>query len=173
MATVNSESLQRDPGTGECMLDGMAVLMLPREEMARLQGAATGGVAEAAWQSAARRSAAEWCREEANRSPAEPATIVARYLDSLSRRGWGRFEVVYCRPEDCGAAVRVYNSPFAAAATHTEHSCRTFVAWLEGALNWACDDPDLVAIAEERQCAAAGAEACEFVVRPSVICDDD
>ena len=173
MAMVSSESVQRNPGTGECTLDGTPVLMLPREEMARLQGAVAGSAGEAAWQSAARRSAAEWCRDEAHRSPAEPATIVARYLDSLSRRGWGRFEVLYCRPEDCGAAVRVYNSPFVAAATRTGHRCGTFVAWLEGAMNWACDDPDVVAIAEERQCAASGAEVCEFVVRPSVICDDD
>lgn len=173
MATVSNDFLQRDPGTGEWMLDGTPVLMLSRDEMARLQGAVRGGSSEAAWQAAARRSATEWCREEARQSPADPATIVARYLDSLSRRGWGRFEVVYCRPQDCGAAVRVYNSPLAVAAAQPGHACRTFLAWLEGAMNWACSDPDLVAIAEERHCAACGAEACEFVVRPSVDSDDD
>ncbi len=173
MAMVSNESVERDPGTGEWFLDGTPVLMLSREEMARLQGAVAGSAGEAAWQAAARRSAAEWCREEAARHDGDPATIVARYLDSLSRRGWGRFEVLYCRPDDCGAAVRVYNSPFVAASSGQGHACRTFLAWLEGAMNWACSDPDLVAIAEERCCTACGDSACEFVVRPSVTSDDD
>lgn len=173
MATVTRIPVEIDESSGEWRMDGMPMLLLPREEMARLQGTVTGGPAEAAWQAVARRSAYNWCAAEAERTGSDPVTVFEGYLDNLSRRGWGRFELLYCRPDDCGAGVRVYNSPFALAPGSGSRACRTFVAWLEGAMNWACSDPNLAAIAEERCCASGGAEACEFVIRPSVASDDD
>lgn len=173
MASVHTIPVEIDESSGEWRLNGTPVLVLPREDMARLQSTVAGGPAESAWQAVARSSARQWCETEAARSDADAATVVARYLDSLGQRGWGRFELLYCRPHDCGAAVRVYNSPFAVAGVRGPRTCRTFLAWFEGAMGWACDDPDLIAIAEERCCAASGAEACEFVVRPGVASDDD
>ncbi|WP_290649517.1 DUF5943 domain-containing protein [Aquisalimonas sp.] len=173
MATVTRIPVEIDEASGEWRMDGLPMLLLPREDMARLQGTVAGGPAEAAWQAVARRSAHNWCATEAQRSGSDPVTVVERYLENLSQRGWGRFELLYCRPDDCGAAVRVYNSPFALVPGSEARACRTFVAWLEGAMNWACSDPDYLAIAEERCCVAGGAEACEFVIRPSVASDDD
>lgn len=156
------------PGT-----HGESLLLMSRTEMARLQHAVMGGPGEAAWQASARAAAHAWCRDEAEATGAEPAVVFARYLDNLADRGWGGFELLYCRPEDCGAGVRVYDSPFAAVPGARAPACRIFLAWLEGAMNWACPNPDYRAVAEERRCAASGAEACEFVVRPSVDSDDD
>lgn len=173
MTTASGVPVERDESGGEWRMDGTPVLMLSREDMAQLQRVVAGGPSEPAWQAVARRSAARWCTAEAERSGAAPAVVVARYLDSLSERGWGRFELLYCRPEDCGAGVRVHNSPFAAAPGVHAPACRTVLAWLEGAMNWACGDPGRTAIADERHCAASGAPACEFVVRPSVVSDDD
>lgn len=173
MTATSSVPVELDPSRGESWLHGSPVLMLSRVEMARLQGAVAGGPGEAAWQAAAREAAREWCREEARATGADAVTVVGRYLDSLAQRGWGHFELLYCRPEDCGAGVRVYNSPFAATPGARPPACRTFLAWLEGAMGWACPDPDYAPVAEERCCAAGGAEACEFVVRPSVTSDDD
>lgn len=173
MATVISTAVEIDEASGECWMDGMPVLVLPRTDMAKLQGAVVGGPGESAWQAVLRRSAHDWCRAEAARTRADPVTVVERYLAHLSHSGWGRFELLYCRPDDCGAGVRVHNSPFTCMATPGRRNCRTFVAWLEGAMNWACTDPDLIAIAEERCCVANGGEVCEFVIRPSVASDVD
>ena len=162
-----------DPDTGEWRAGALPMILVPRHFVVNLTRAFHDLGGEAALREAGRHSAREWCRAEAAASGARGEAMMRHYLDSLSRRGWGRFYLERLAPEAGEAEVEVRHSAFARAAGRADApACGMFLGWLEGAVAYAAGDADADAgprpVAREIRCAAVdGGTLCRFRVAPA------
>lgn len=158
-----------DPDTGEWRAGALPMILVPRHFVVNLSRAFLELGGEAALREAGRRSALQWCRAEAAAGDGE--AVLRHYLDSLSRRGWGRFRLQRLAAAAGEAEVEVRHSAFARAAGGAEAPvCGMFLGWLEGAVGYAGEEAaeaPRVAAAETRCAAVDGGNLCRFRVAPA------
>lgn len=156
-----------DPDTGEWRAGALPMILVPRHFVVNLTRAFLDLGGEAALREAGRRSALQWCRAEAGAGDGE--AVLRHYLDSLSRRGWGRFRLERLEPAAGEAEVEVQHSAFARAAGRAEAPvCGMFLGWFEGAVAYAGGEAAPPPSAAETRCAAVdGGNLCRFRVAPA------
>ncbi|MGI8312274.1 DUF5943 domain-containing protein [Saccharopolyspora hattusasensis] len=160
-------TVEVDAETGRWSVDGLPMVLVPQHLLVNNLDAVERNVGRDSsaelFRGAGRRSARHWCAHEATRLGLSGAAIVRHYLDRLSRRGWGRFEIDELDPGHGVLQVRVAHSallPVAGSTRSVDRACYLFEAWFEGALDYASEDPSRVAV-REIQC-AVNAEECVF-----------
>lgn len=160
--------IEVDEATGVWRSNGLPMILLPRHFMVNIWRELAGGACEESLREAGRRSAAEWCRKEAERTGEDAPAVVRAYFASLSRRGWGRFEVQALDGRHGVARLHVYHSAFVADGRAEPPACGFFAAWLEGAMAWlaSAEGRSWLPEAVERHCAAASGDFCELEARP-------
>jgi hypothetical protein len=160
-----------DPETGAWTTDGMAMLYVPRHFLMGL----IRTVLEALGEEAAERhfylscadSAYRWCEMEALQTGLTGIGVFHRYMLRLSQRGWGLFDGSAIDPVTGTGRVLLRHSSFVADAGQTGgKTCGFCAGWAPGALTWVAASEGLGwrLHGRERQCAAEGFDACEFVV---------
>lgn len=156
-----------DCETGRWGVDGLPMVLVPQHLLVNNLDAVERHVGrdESArlFRDAGRRSAWHWCAHESARLGLSGVTIVRHYLDRLTRRGWGRFEIDTLDPVRGTLRVRVQHSallPVAGSTRSVDRACYLFEAWFEGALQYTSDDSGLVAV-REIQC-GINADECVF-----------
>ena len=99
----------------------------------------------------------------------EGRKIMEQYLDSMTHRGWGRFEIIRFDDTSGNASFRLFNS---AVAQADARSGRCMCLWVPGALAGAMQvildhaGRGITVTAWEHQCLAQQADHCEFILEP-------
>lgn len=157
-----------DRETGRWTVDGLPMVLVPQHLLVNNLEAVERQVGrdKAAWlyRDAGRRSARHWCAHESARLGLSGAAIVRHYLDRLTRRGWGRFEIDTLDPARGDLRVRVRHSallPVPGSVRSVERACYLFEAWFEGALQYASGESEIVAVREIR--CGIDADECLFL----------
>lgn len=156
-----------DPETGRWSVDGLPMVLVPQHLLVNNLEAVerqVGRDESAQWfRDAGRRSARRWCAHESARLGLSGAAIVRHYLDRLTRRGWGPFEIDTLDPARGELCVRVRHSallPVPGSTRSVDRACYLFEAWFEGALQYTSGESEIVAI-REIQC-GINADECLF-----------
>ena len=163
-----------DVATGWWSVDALPMILVPQHFLVNNHKAVEAALGVDAYRAlldpAGHRSAWDWCEHEAAHHGLAPEDTVRHYLTRLSQRGWGRFTVLDLDAAAGRARVRLDHSVFVNqygrdAGRKVDYM---FCGWLEGALEYAGSalGRDGRVRAEEVQCAAEGAQWCEFEVRP-------
>ncbi len=167
--------IEVDAETGVWRTDGLAMLYLPRHFFINNHAAVEQALGRAAYAEllyeAGRRSAYQWCEQQAATHALGGIDVFQLYLRRLSERGWGQFDGSRIDPESRLGTVRVRHSCFVEhAGPAVGKRCYMFAGWPAGALEWVGRDlglDDIERRAEEVQCAADGDPVCVFAVRPA------
>lgn len=159
-----------DADTGIWSVDGLPMILLPRHFLLNMQRAMQRELGRARYEralyDAGRLSAYQWCEAEAAHCGEGGMAVMERYLASLSRRGWGQFELRDADPLRGRAIVRVRHSAFTGEPSG-EPACGMFRGWFVGAMQYVADTEGGMRELEchESRCAACtGNGICEFVV---------
>jgi len=163
-----------DPETGEWLVDGMPMILVPRHFIVNNQRVVEELLGYEATSDLFRepgdRSAREWCAREAETHGLSGAAIFYHYMKRLSQRGWAQFSVEHLDTATGCARVRVGHSVFVAErGRHARRKvCYMYEGWLEGALGYimAAEGNPQHLRCQEVQCAAEGSNHCLFEVRP-------
>lgn len=156
-----------DHETGKWSVDGLPMVLVPQHLLVNNMDAVEQrlGRDESAqlFRDAGRRSAWHWCAHESARLGLTGAALVRHYLDRLTRRGWGRFEIDALDPARGELSVRVRYSallPVSGSTRSVDRACYLFEAWFEGALRCASGAPGIVPVREI--CCGVNADECLF-----------
>lgn len=156
-----------DHETGRWSVDGLPMVLVPQHLLVNNLDAVEQRVGrdESAqlFRDAGRRSAWHWCAHESARLGLAGPAIVRHYLDRLTRRGWGRFEIDALDPARGELRVRVRHSallPVPGSVRSVDLACYLFEAWFEGALQYVSGESEIVAV-REIQC-GINADECLF-----------
>jgi predicted hydrocarbon binding protein len=167
--------IEVDDATGRWSVDGLPMILVPQHFFLNNHYAVEAVLGpeklEQVLRPAGYRSAYLWC-EQANRPRGMSGVEVFRhYMQRISQRGWGRFEILELAPETGGARVRLRHSAMVDEAHRVSgrRVCYMFSAWLEGALEYVAASAgrrqDLMA--REVYCAAEGVhDHCLFEASP-------
>lgn len=157
-----------DHETGRWNVDGLPMVLVPQHLLVNNLDAVERQVGrdESArlFRDAGRRSARHWCAHESARLGLSGAAVVRHYLDRLSCRGWGRFEIDTLDPVRGELRVRVRHSallPVTGSTRSVDRACYLFEAWLEGALQYTSGESGIVTV-REIQC-GINADECVFI----------
>ncbi len=164
-----------DPETGVWITDGLPMLYLPRHFFINNHAAVEQALGRAAYgellYEAGRRSAYQWCEQQAATHGLAGIDVFQLYMRRLSERGWGQFAGSRIDPESRLGTVRVRHSCFVEqAGPAVGKRCYMFAGWPAGALEWVgrkLGHADVERRAEEVQCAAEGEPDCVFAVSPA------
>ncbi|MBB3050280.1 hypothetical protein FHS23_001275 [Prauserella isguenensis] len=166
-----------DRYTGKWSVDGLPMVLVPQHLLVNNMDAVEQrlGRDESAllFRDAGRRSAFHWCAHESARLGLSGAAIVRHYLDRLSRRGWGRFEIDTLDPSRGALSVRVRHSallPVDGSSRSVDRACYLFEAWFEGALQYASGEPGIAPVHEDR--CGVNADECRFTTDGPGRCHD-
>lgn len=166
-----------DRETGIWSVAGLPMILLPRHFLMNMQRMMQAELGRARFErtlhEAGRRSAYEWCEADAAHHGTGGLTVFRSYLDSLSRRGWGQFELTEVEPATGRALVRVRHSAFTSKPAD-EPACGMFTGWFVGAMQYVADTEGGLRDVQAREvrCAApTRGEVCEFVVEPLTVPD--
>lgn len=89
------------------------------------------------------RSAWTWCEHEAKVHRLEGAAVFEHYMNRLSQRGWGLFEILELDVEEGTAAVSITHSAFNRPDETGERTGDyMFTGWFAGAMDWILDTAD-------------------------------
>jgi hypothetical protein len=165
--------LDVDPATGGLVSDGQPMIAIPRRYYVYLQMEAERifgqDGAQRLFDAATRRGARVWCENEERVSGATPEQVFARYLDRISKRGMGCFQVRRLSAAAGIASVEVDHSIFVAeyGPDAGRNVCYSFSAAIAGGMEYlrgraGLDTGDIVA--RETACRSNGGERCTFEV---------
>lgn len=167
--------VQVDPATGVWSVDGEPVVLVPRHFLVFIQMETEKrfGVeeAKAVLYETTTKAARLWCEREARTHGLSGADVFRHYMKRISQRGLGRITIEAIDPAAGRAEVRIENSVYVAEYGRSvgRNVCYTFASSMVGGMEYiahAAGDPRKFR-AEEVQCAANGADHCQFVVSPA------
>lgn len=169
MSSTIPVPVEVDPVSGQWSVDGLPMVLVPRHLITnnlRAVEEQLGYDASAAlFRAPGYRSAQQWCEHQAAKHGLEGAAVVRKYLEHMSRRGWGRFTIEDLDLDRGRATVRLEDSALAARAVGRQPSaCYMFAGWLEGAVDHVRPRGASGVRAREVQCRAASAEHCLFTL---------
>jgi len=168
-------TVQIDQKTGRWVVDGIEMILAPRHMLTNNLRAADQELgtdaAAALIREAGHRSAVAWCERQAAFHDMRHLDVVRHYLDQLTKRGWGQFEIETFDVAAGTGLLRLEHSALCdEEGQRTEPTCYMFAAWLEGALDFARSGQGLPtgAVFTETACRSSGDPYCRFDGR--VIC---
>lgn len=172
MTAAPDIEIEVQPETGAWEVGGLPMILLPCHFLLNLQRSMQAELGRERYDrvlhEAGRRSAYQWCAAEGERRGRGGLGVFHCYLASLSKRGWGRFELTEADPAAGRACIRVQNSAFTAESAD-EPACGMFRSWFVGAMQYVADTDGGcrdVQAREARCGACTGRGVCEFVVEP-------
>ncbi len=95
--------------------------------------------------------------------------LLQQYLDSLSARGWGKFEILHLVEEKGESCVRLYHSAIAEEFGRVGRSvCHAWAGALAGSVQFLAEELKIEAVVRgtETLCLSKGDPYCEFLVKP-------
>ena len=98
------------------------------------------------------------------------SAVLAQYLNSMTNRGWGRFEIVSWDENNGRGDFRLHQSALALEQGRTEEaSCLWVPGAMAGSMQAILDanDSPLKVGGREVQCLSTGQPFCEFMVAPA------
>lgn len=156
------------------MLGDVPMLLIPRWFFAGIHQRVVAAVgldaAAKIYSGAGFEGAYNWCRVQIEKGLTGRA-VLEQYLDSMSHRGWGKFEIVEYDQEQGSSKIHYENSALALETEPSEHPvCAWFCGALEGAMQAIAEDTQLSQknfLASETSCLAQGNSCCLFIVNPT------
>lgn len=161
-----------DEKTGIWTTDGFPMIYVPRHFMVNLHRSIEAALGRDAYKSvlddAGGRSAFTWCDGESKARHLDGMGAFRHYLDRLSARGWGQFEVVEFDLIRETATIHLRNSVYVLQAPQSsdETACYMFEGFLAGGFQFVLQSlgSERTAVCRETQCAANGGEHCVFQI---------
>jgi len=131
-------NLSLDPD-GSLTLNGLPMILLPRHFflyiMEQVEAVAGPEALGRIYRKAGFDGAVTFCRRYAEVHHTQPRATVAGYLDEMSHRGWGRFEIVALDERVGRLEVRLYNSALSSARLRAPRH-EVWVGAMEGAMSY-------------------------------------
>lgn len=161
-----------DDDTGVWTTNNLPMLYVPRHFFLNnhmmVEGAIGRETYARALYDAGYKSAWFWCEAEAKEHGLQGFDVFHHYMNRLSQRGWGQFDVVGLDEQTGTGRVVVRNSAFVLGADAvTGRACYMFAGWFPGSLEWVGENlgTPFSLKAEEVQCAAHdGSPHCTFEI---------
>ncbi|MDQ2733486.1 MAG: DUF5943 domain-containing protein [Pseudomonadota bacterium] len=162
-----------DPESGEWSSEGQPMILIPRRFFVFIQMESERrfglDATQHLYDEATRKGARVWCEQEEKRSGAAGETVFERYLDRVSSRGMGRFEVQRLAVGEGYARVVLKHSIFVSeyGAHAGRNVCYSFAAALAGAIEYLRERAgfgDEPIAAREVGCESNEGEQCAFEV---------
>ena len=156
--------------TGVWTTDGFPMVYIPRHFLVNIHNATEQAMGRDAYKAvldeAGARSAFYWCEREAQARNLDGPGVFKHYLDRLSARGWGQFEIASLSSESGTAEIVLRNSLYVLQAEHPVEQpvCYMFEGFFVGGFQSVLKQGGKSATVDcrEVQCAASGADACIF-----------
>ena len=163
--------LRHDPAGG-LILNGQAMILLPRHFfcyiMEQVEAVAGPDAFAAIYRRAGFDGAVTFCRRYREVRGCSPREAVEGYLEEMSLRGWGRYEILRFDPEECRLDVLLHDSALAHARIEGARH-EVWAAAMEGAMAFLAESLGSARRPEGREVAPLAADppgACRIEVRP-------
>ncbi len=161
---------------GSLTLDAIPMILMPRwffvAILKQVEKIAGREAAERIYYAAGYEGADKWARAHMETMRLSGVAVMAQYLGSAERRGWGRFEILEFVENEGRGRFRLHHS-----AVAEEMGCTSSLACihLPGSLAGAfqtildCQGIDLKVLGREIKCRSKGDDYCEFVIEPESV----
>jgi uncharacterized protein DUF5943 len=152
--------IEVDDATGRWYVDGLPMIPVPQHFFLNNHFAVEAELGAerlaAILAPAGRRSAYTWCEHEAGHHKLSGEAVFRHYMQRLSQRGWGRFEVIDLDGRRGRVNVRVRHSVFVTGKPENAQRklCSMFAPWIAGALEFISKKRQIAS--RESYCAAEG-----------------
>ncbi len=163
-----------DEATGIWETDGLPMLYIPRHFMVNVHNGVERALGLGRYRDvlheAGAKSAYYWCQKQEQTYDIAGVAVFDHYLERLTARGWGQFQLERFDVESGLAEIRLNNSIYALESKGmADHStCYMFEGFIVGGLQYVAEHGGRKQPAiecREVECAAQGAECCRFEVR--------
>lgn len=163
--------IEVDEDTGVWTTDGLPMLYIPRHFMLGIHDSVEQALGRERYRAvlseSGRASAYFWCKQQAQARQLDGIAAFRHYLDRLSARGWGRFELEDAAFDQGSATVKLVNSVYVLGRQRPaeEPACYMFEGFIVGGLTYLAEDKGLTfssIVCREVQCQAMGHDACRF-----------
>ncbi|MEJ2164077.1 MAG: DUF5943 domain-containing protein [Desulfobacterales bacterium] len=155
------------------VLDEVPMVLMPlwffAGIMKRVETAAGPEAAAGIYYDAGYEGAYKWSRVQIENG-LQGSAVLEQYLNSMTNRGWGRFEIASLDEKNGRAVFRLHHSALALEQGRTEQaSCLWVPGAMAGSLQAILDagGSPLKVGGRETRCLSAGHPFCEFTVAPA------
>jgi predicted hydrocarbon binding protein len=160
-------------GAGRLVLAGLPMILTPRMFFANIQKRVDETCGEGKgrhiYYQAAFESAYRYMKNSREVYDITGRDILQQYLDSLSVRGWGKFELLELAEEKGEGRIRLNHSGMAEEFGHVGRSvCHVWAGAMAGAIQYLVEEHNKATKVRGRElmCLSKGDPHCEFVVEP-------
>jgi predicted hydrocarbon binding protein len=161
---------------GSLTLDDIPMILMPRWFFAailrQVEEIAGREAAERIFYAAGCEGADKWVRAHMEKMGLSGKAVMAQYLGSAGRRGWGRFEILEFAENEGRGRFRLHHSAVAEETGNTGSlTCIHLPGSVAGAFQAIldCQGIDLKVHGREIKCRSRGDDFCEFAVEPAPV----
>jgi predicted hydrocarbon binding protein len=154
------------------VLDEVPVVLMPRwffvGIMKRVVAEAGSQIAAKIYYEAGHEGAYKWSKVQIEKG-LKGSAVLEQYLNSMTSRGWGRFEILNFDEEEGQGNFRLHSSALALEQGRTGESV---CLWVPGAMAGSMQaileyhGSELKVRGQEVQCLSTGQPFCEYIVEP-------
>ncbi|MDX3926195.1 MAG: DUF5943 domain-containing protein [Shinella sp.] len=159
--------------TGVWETDGLPMVYVPRHFMLNIHNAVEDALGLSAYKSvlydAGARAAYHWCKTQAENQNLDGVRVFEHYLERLTARGWGQFQIVDIDP-GASATITVKNSIYVLGGRPGPGHpvCYMFEGFFAGGFKYASQHPGSAPgemDCKEVECEAMGFDRCKFELK--------